>query len=200
MSWNPPNASSAPLNAYRKHVNKVFNQSLKSTQELQAWAVGNHHPEFWVDLYRYLEIRPPLPDSTTHAYDPSLAMSSVPPFFSGHLLNYAENVLYSNPDADSIALIGLREGQSLHMDDEDTVTWRQLRERVRLVASSFRSLGVKEGDRVAALMSNSIWTIAIFLACASRGIIFSSINPDLGTEVSRLMLYFDPHLNSIYLT
>jgi acyl-CoA synthetase (AMP-forming)/AMP-acid ligase II len=43
---------------------------------------------------------------------------------------------------------------------------------------------VKEGDRVAALISTSTWSVAIVLASVSLGAIFTSITSDLGAESS----------------
>ena len=179
--WHPPDAARAPTNRYREHVNKKYNQNLKDTQELHKWTV-DHNPEFWVDLYSYLNFVPPLPKDMEKSYDPLLTMSSIPPFFKGHNINYAENALFSNPDPNAVALIGLKEGQ----DGEEKVTWQQLREKVRTVSSALRRHEIQEGERVAALVGNSVWAIVLFLACATNGVIYSSINPDLGTEVRRM--------------
>jgi len=48
-------------------------------------------------------------------------------------------------------------------------------------SASLRS-GVVAGDRIAALVSNSAWTVVLFLASASMGAVFTSISPDLGSE------------------
>lgn len=134
-------------------------------------------------MYSYLKLTPPLPPTIRKAYDEKVPISSVPKFFGGHRMNYAENVLFANPDDNAVALIGVREAQDLSKRDEETVTWSQLREKVRIVASALRHHGIKEGDRVAALVANSVWAIVLFLASAAIGAIFSSINPDLGIEV-----------------
>lgn len=63
------------------------------------------------------------------------------------------------------------------------VTWAELWESVRLTRSALKRSGVKTGDRVAALVANSVWAIVLFLASASLGAVFTSISPDLGTEV-----------------
>jgi acetoacetyl-CoA synthetase len=118
------------MDTYRQHINKKFSQSLKTTHQLHSWTVANQQP-FWLDLYGYLELVPPLPTGMTRAYDESLPMSSVPPFFEGLELNYAENVLgNAKCHPKNVALIGLREGQDLDGDVEK-VTWRALKERVR---------------------------------------------------------------------
>lgn len=46
----------------------------------------------------------------TTAYDERVPIRNVPTFFNGHLINYAENALFSNPDHNATAPIGLREG------------------------------------------------------------------------------------------
>jgi|SRR6266536_289529 len=100
-------------------------------------------------------------------------------FFENARINYAENVL-TGRDPNTIALIGLREGQSL---DGEKWSWGQLIENVRATRSALKKSGIKEGDRVAALISTSVWSVAIFLAVASIGAVFTSIAPDLGEEV-----------------
>jgi len=54
-------------------------------------------------------------------------------------------------------------------------------------SASLRS-GVVAGDRIAALVSNSAWTVVLFLASASMGAVFTSISPDLGSEVGGYLL------------
>jgi acetoacetyl-CoA synthetase len=166
------------MNKYREHINSKFRQDLRNSQQLHRWSVTNPQ-QFWIDLYEYVGIIPALPAGTTKAYDESLPMSSVPKFFENVQINYAENVL-SNRDLNARALIGLREGQGL---EGEKWTWRALTENVRVAASALKRSGVKEGDRIGALMSNSVWTIGLFLAAASMGVVFTSINPDLGDEV-----------------
>lgn len=171
------------MDDYRRHINEHFSAKLETTKDLQKWTVQNPQ-KFWIDLYSWLKLTPPLPKGLSQAYDDTVPMSSNPPFFPGQMFNYAENSIFSNPDPDAIALIGLREG----LEDEEVQTWHQFRENVRLTASALRQCGVKKGDRVAALVATSIWAMVLFHAAASIGAIFTSISPELGLEgcVSRL--------------
>ncbi|KAI9709460.1 MAG: hypothetical protein M1820_003220 [Bogoriella megaspora] len=133
----------------------------------------------------------------TKAYDEKLPMSSVPPFYQGVELNYAENAL-EGQDLNGLALIGIREGEDLKGEN---VTWRQLKERVRRLSNALRIVGVRKEEVVAALVSNSVEAVVLFLASASIGAVFTSIAPDLGIEgcVSRLrqvnprILFVDSH-------
>jgi acetoacetyl-CoA synthetase len=110
-------------------------------------------------------------------------MSSNPPFFpelSG--FNYAENALFENPNPEAVALIGVRDDTDLSTSDGEKLTWHQYREKVRLTASALKKHGVKQGDRVAALVATSIWVMVLFHASASIGAVFTSVSPDLGLE------------------
>lgn len=170
------------MDIYRTHINKKFSQSLKTTQELHSWSIANQQP-FWLDLYSYLELIPPLPAGMTRAYDDSRPMSSIPAFFQGLELNYAENVLENaRRHPKNVALIGLREGQDLDGPVE-RVSWRALKERVRKASNALRSCSVGKGDVVAALVGNSTEAVVLFLSTAAVGAVFTSISPDLGVEV-----------------
>ncbi|KAF2764600.1 acetyl-CoA synthetase-like protein [Teratosphaeria nubilosa] len=187
LLWKPRNAEQTPMSVYRRHVNRTYNLNLKTTHDLHKWSVESPQ-EFWIDLYRYLQLKPSLPSGLKKAYDGTALISSIPPFFPGVKLNYAENALFANPDPDAIALVGVREGVDLSKEDGEELTWHQAREKVRLAASALRRIGVKQGDRVAALVANSIWAMLLFHASAAFGAIFTSISPELGLEgcVSRL--------------
>ena len=185
--WTPSQAGKTPMDAYRRHVNEKYSQNLRTTKELQRWTVSQPQ-DFWLDLYSYLKLEPPLPSSMTKAYDDTVPMSHNPPFFPGLENNYTENDIFANPDPDAIALIGIREGQDIYRHQGEVLTWRQFREQVRLTASALRRSGIKKGDRVGALVANSNWAIVLFHAAAAIGGIFTSISPDLGLEgcISRL--------------
>ncbi|OAQ77921.1 acetoacetate-CoA ligase [Purpureocillium lilacinum] len=192
--WEPCTPPEAiPMNQYRKHINEKFNVNLKNSQELQKWSITSPQ-EFWIDLWSYVGIVPELAPSTTRAYDPAIPIDKIPPFFQGSVINYAENVL-NQPQlqGNAPALIGLREGQGL---EGERWSWAELREQVRVIRSALKRSGIKEGDRVAALISTSVWSVAIFLATASLGAIYTSIASDLGADgcISRLQLvgaYFE---------
>lgn len=72
-------------------------------------------------------------------------------------MNYAENALFANPDGEDVALIGVREDTNLDSGEGEVVlTWREFRERVRRTASALKRVGVRKGDRVAALCATSV--------------------------------------------
>ncbi len=168
------------MNIYRDHVNAKFRLHLKDSLELHEWSVADPQA-FWMDLWDYVGLMPNLPPGVKQAYNPDLPISEVPRFFEDTTINYAENVL-TQPlvDPQSPALIGLREGQGL---DGEVWSWSLLRENVRKVRSALLRSGIKQGDCVAALVSTSVWSVALLLGAASIGAIYTSIAPDLGLEV-----------------
>lgn len=102
-------------------------------------------------------------------------------FFPDATLNLAEILLRraNTKDLfDSTAIIAVREGQPT----PERVTWRSLRDRVRQVYDSMLTCGIKEGDRVAAVVSNSVDAVVICLATLALGAVYSSTSPDMGPD------------------
>ena len=62
------------------------------------------------------------------------------------------------------------------------VTYKQLRERVRIVASALKTCGVTTNDRVAGYVPNCVEAVVAMLACATLGAVWSSTSPDFGVK------------------
>lgn len=62
------------------------------------------------------------------------------------------------------------------------VTWERLRRETRNVRDAMISTGVNSGDTVAAIVSNSVYSVVLALACLSIGAVWSSASPDLGAN------------------
>lgn len=100
-------------------------------------------------------------------------------WFPGATLNYAEHALRDGPGRgdDDLAVVFAREdGRS------EEITFGQLRARVAAARAGLVELGVRRGDRVAALVPNSPDTLVAFLAAASLGATWSSCSPDFGVR------------------
>ena len=98
-----------------------------------------------------------------------------PRFFSTETLNIAEMILRRGRDED-IAIYFARETAT----DVQEVTWGDLKERVRVLRGAMVNSGVKRGDFVAAVISNSVHAISIALATLSIGAVWSSTACDMG--------------------
>jgi len=90
---------------------------------------------------------------------------------------------------DKIALTSAREGGT----EMYQVTWGQFREQIGHISQALRAHGVKKGDRVAGVVSNSVEALAVFLATVAIGAIYSSSATDMGTKgVLDRMLQIEP--------
>lgn len=71
----------------------------------------------------------------------------MPEWFPGARLNYAENLLWRNDDGIACTAGG-------ELGKVTDYTFRELRQRVRIMASAMRANGLKVGDRVAGASLN----------------------------------------------
>jgi acetoacetyl-CoA synthetase len=129
--------------------------------------------------------------SYTKVVDENARIDSIPKWFEGIHMNFAENILYTRaPGApssergtigkedDKIALTEVREGYT----EVRNVSWGQLRREVAELASAMKAHGVGKGDRVVIVASNSVDTLKVFMAVTSLGGLFSSSSTDMGVQ------------------
>ncbi len=141
--------------------------------DLWRWSVTRPE-EFWAAVWDYFDV---LGD---RGAGPVLAGGAMPDvrWFGGATLNYARNALRaatSDPGRTAIIFTSERAGAG-------SLTYAQLAAEVARVARGLRSLGVRRGDRVAALLPNVPEAVIGLLAAASIGAIWSSCSPDFGAR------------------
>jgi acetoacetyl-CoA synthetase len=141
--------------------------------DLWRWSV-TEPGAFWAALWDYFEV---LGD---RGPGPVLAGGAMPDvrWFDGATLNYARNALrtaWTDPDRPAIIYDSERSRAG-------RLTYSQLAGEVARVARGLRSLGVRQGDRVAALLPNVPEAVIGLLAAASLGAIWSSCSPDFGAR------------------
>lgn len=123
----------------------------------------------------------------------SAPVDAVPKWFPGVSLNFAENMLFSRGRSPSssparcttedkedakIAVTEVREGASAVR----SVSYGELRALVARLAGAMRAKGVEKGDRVVVVAANSVETLAVWLAAAWLGAVFSSSSTDMGVK------------------
>lgn len=127
---------------------------------------------FWRSIWERFDV---LADGDPRVVLGSRAMPGAD-WFPDTRLNHAEHVFRGAP-ADRVAIV---EAGELRATRE--ITWGELRSMTERIAAALRTLGVGEGDRVAAYLPNIPEAIAAFLATASLGAIWSSCSPDFGAR------------------
>lgn len=120
----------------------------------------------------------------TRVVDESTRMDSIPVWFDGIKLNFAENLLLplngqQNKEDDMIAVSEFNE---LGPHSRKAVTWSELRQRVGRLVHAMKANGVVKGDRIATCSCNNIDTLVVFLATAAIGAVFSSSSTDMGVS------------------
>src|SRR5450631_4537711 len=144
---------------------------LESYDALWRWSVTDLE-SFWHSIWDYFGIQTSAPFSRV------LGRRSMPgaEWFPGARLNYAGHIL-SRERPDATALICIREGESLQR-----MSWATLGDKVRILPTQMRQMGVRPGDRVAAVLPNAPEAAIATLATASVGAVWSCCGPDFGTK------------------
>lgn len=101
-----------------------------------------------------------------------------PPFFASQEINFSETV-FRNRDPSHVAIHYARESLDRGISLQD-VTWGELRKRTETVRDAMVAVGLSKGDRVAAVMSNSVDAIVFCLASLSIGALWSSASCEMG--------------------
>lgn len=177
--WRPSSerVEAAAITAFRRAAEERAGRALPDYFALHDWSVSDSGA-FWslcADHARLPFTRPP-----------ERIISDEPmPFtrwFEGATLNHAQALLHppSQPDGAAPALLALDEAGA-----ERRLTFAELRALVGRVQAALAAAGVGPGDRVAAYAANVPETVALFLACAATGAVFSSCSPDFGREAAR---------------
>jgi acetoacetyl-CoA synthetase len=141
------------------------------------WSVDDL-PGFWSAIWDYFEIESPTP------YRAVIDAERIPGarWFDGAQVNLAHQV-FRHADAAHAAghpAIVFADEPGLAHGALREVSWPELRRQTASFAAALRRMGVQRGDRVCAVLPNTPQTIAVFLACASIGAIWSICSPDMG--------------------
>ena len=155
------------LEDFSKFVNFDSNHNFKSLWE---WSVKNKE-EFWSKFWDYSKI---IGDKGKEVIRKNKIFNETK-FFPDSKINYAENILKKKTNDCAINFLS-------ETGFEESITWKDLYEKVCKFSSYLKTLDLKKGDRVAAYVPNKIESIISFLACAKNGIVWSSCSPDFGTH------------------
>ena len=144
--------------------------NFKSYFDLHKWSIDDME-SFWSQFWNFSNI------AYSKMYETVLENPVMPgaKWFSGSELNYAENLLKGNPDQDAIISLG-EEGYI------QSLTFRELNQKVSSIQKGLINLGVKKGTIIAAFVPNCAETVIMMLAASSLGAIWTSCSPDFGAK------------------
>ena len=192
--WEHPNVSQTAMNQFQTYVEAQNGYKFRDWHDFYEYSITKRS-DFWLHIFRYMpyvytldpQLNGQLPDPCV---DESARMDSVPKWFKGVSMNFAESVLFTgdgrgrpttlDKEDSKIAVTEVREGS--YLEPIRHVSWSDLRARVGRLASAMRNHGVRRGDRVAVVASNSVDTLVCFLAITTLGGLFSSSSTDMGVS------------------
>ncbi|KAI9373199.1 hypothetical protein BJX61DRAFT_398983 [Aspergillus egyptiacus] len=188
--WEHPNPKSTQMWAFKQKLEQEKQLSFPTYYDLYTWSVKNR-AAFWDFAWKYF---PVIHEGTySTVVDESARIDSIPRWFEGVRLNFAENMLFTAEKAadgshfvtttgkedSKVVATQVREGAS---EPAISITWSQLRQRTGKLLQALKAVGVTKGDRIAIVASNSIDTLVVFLATTALGALFSSASTDTGVK------------------
>jgi acetoacetyl-CoA synthetase len=163
----PERVAASNLAQFMRVAEPVAGRRFANYAELHAWSVADR-PAFWNLVWDYCGV---IGDKGERILiDDAMPGAS---FFPDARLNFAENLLRRN---DSSTALVFRGEDKL----ERRLSWAELNALVSRLQQALAAAGVGVGDRVAAMLPNLPEAIALMLATASLGAVFSSCSPDFG--------------------
>jgi acetoacetyl-CoA synthetase len=158
------------MSAFMRYAEQITKKSISNYNELYNWSVTDIE-EFWKSIWIIAGI------IHSKKYDRILSDRKMPgaKWFEGAEFNFAENLLKFRDD--HIVLISSRE-------DKPTIkiNYKELYNYTASCSKGLKNLGVKKGDRVAALITNIPEAVIGMLASTSVGAVWSSASPDFGLQ------------------
>jgi acetoacetyl-CoA synthetase len=165
---SPQRVASSELSRFRELVNKRFGLDLRDYRALHAWSV-DHRAEFWDLIWDHCGV---IGEKGERRLIDGDRMPGAR-FFPDARLNFAENLLRRRDGATAIIFRGEDKA-------ERKLTFAELDALVSRLQQALAAAGVRQGDRVAAMLPNIPEAVALMLAVTSLGAIFSSCSPDFG--------------------
>ncbi len=160
----------SPMAEFIAWCGQRFGRTFSDYDAFHGWSVAERG-DFWTGLWEHCGVLGERGETALANGDQMLEAR----FFPDAKLNFAENLLRRSGSDDALIFRG-----------EDKVrcrlSWDELLGLVSRLQQAFKAQGIGVGDRVAAMMPNLPETIALMLATASVGAIWSSCSPDFGEQ------------------
>lgn len=179
VTWQPTpeQAREARLGDFMRWAGARHGVSLKDYRDVWTWSV-TELSDFWDAVREYFGI-------LGEGFEgPALADERMPgaSWYPDARLNFTENLLRHGQDPqlrDAPAILDVGEDGSRR-----EISWARLTGCVGALAGHLRDLGVRPGDRVAAVLPNIPEAIIGLLAAASLGAVWTINSPDLSVQAT----------------
>ncbi len=167
---NQSQKNKSNLYKYEKFLSSKYNFKVKQKyKNLLKWSIKNPK-KFWSSIWDFCKVK----GIKSQKYKKSNIFFKNK-FLKNSKLNFAENLLSKNDDSKAITFINENNIKKVR-------SWRELNKNVFKLINFFKSIKIKEKDRIAAYLPNLIETVESFIASSAIGSIWSSCSPDFGTH------------------
>lgn len=172
LLWTPDAARvvAAPITAFAAFAGARAGQRFGTYAALHEWSVSQRG-DFWSAVWDFCGVIGEKGD--TVLAEPAGGDMPAARFFPEGRLNFAENLLWQAGPGDALVFRG-EDGERRRLSRD------ALRALVSRLAQAMAAEGIGAGDRVAAMLPNLPETVALMLAAASLGAVWSSCSPDFG--------------------
>ena len=170
--WKAKRCQKNISNLFRYEKFLFSKYKFKVTQKysnLLKWSINNPK-KFWNSIWDFAKVK----GVKSQKYEKSNVFFKNK-FLKNSKLNFAENLLSKNDDSKAITFISENGIKKVR-------TWRELNNNVYKLITFFKSIKIKEKDRIVAYLPNIIETVESFIATSAIGSIWSSCSPDFGTN------------------
>ncbi|WP_174187275.1 acetoacetate--CoA ligase [Nocardia barduliensis] len=167
----PDRAAAARMARYQQWLAAEKGVTTEDFESLWRWSIDDL-AGFWSSIWEYFEVLSSQPPQAV------LAENVMPGarWFIGARLNWAQNLL-RHLDAPGPAIISVDETGAIVQ-----ITRAELVEQVANLAAHFRAIGIRPGDRIAAVLPNIAPAVVAVLAAATVGAVWSCCAPDFGLK------------------
>ena len=143
--WKPSAQDIKESNLFRftQNVNHKYGLNFDSYDDLYKWSVSELE-KFWEEVSIFSNIKYSQKSTNIIKKDEKIWKTK---WFLNSKLNYAENLLKNKDDNIAIYFFGENKVRT-------QITFNELYYEVAKVAHSFRSLGIRKGDRIAGFIPN----------------------------------------------
>ena len=156
---------------FEKYMSKICNIKFNNDfQKILDWSIKNSS-DFWSSFWDFTKIKGI--KSNKKIKKSKIFYKNL--FLPGSKLNFANNLLAKNNKKKAATFIsenGFREERS----------WEKLNQNTNKLVQFLKNKKIKQKDRIAAYMPNTIETVEAFISVTAIGAIWSSCSPDFGVK------------------
>ena len=167
---NQSQKNNSNLYKYEKFISSKYKFKVhQKYNKLLQWSINNPK-KFWNSIWDFSNVKGIKKEKIEKS---NIFFKNK--FLKNSKLNFAENLLSKNDDSKAITFISENGIKKVR-------TWRELNTNVYKLITYFKSIKIKEKDRIVAYLPNLIETVESFIATSAIGSIWSSCSPDFGTN------------------